>query len=338
MKELYHNIFEETISYPGQHIIPRNLLVVKQPGRSLMVDTAMCLPQDRRFVQEMLKNLEIDYKDLDIFITHDHPDHTGLVLELEELGARVFMNPDETRWRADLLHCYLSDDRTRKESLRIVGVTKQDTPEVYEAIMDYTNRAHREWRRDSDFPFIPAPPGTVLSYGEYRFEVVSMKGHTYGQCGLYEPEHRLLFCGDQIMTNIVPNVGSQQKDLGLLKSYLSSMEEMKHKYADCLYLTAHYGPIRDIVDEVDRIVLGYMDKCAIMKRVLEEEGRPLTTRDVGVRAYGRSQGPPDYRHFLSCTQIWIKTFSCLEYMYGEGFVERSERDGILYWQIKNACN
>lgn len=334
MREVYRNIFEETIVYPGQYIIPRNLLVVKQPGRSLMVDAAMCLPQDRKFVQDMLRELEIDYGELDIFITHDHPDHTGLVPELEELGARVFMNPAETMWRADLLHCYLSDDRTRRESLRIVGVTRQDTPEVYDAIMDYTNWAYMEWRREGDFPFIPAPPGTVLAYGEYRFQVVPMKGHTYGQCGLYEPEHKLLFCGDQIMTNIVPNVGSQQKDLGLLKSYLKSMEEMKHKYGDCLYLTAHYGPIEDIGREVDRIVLSYMDKCTSMKRVLEEAGRPLTTREVGVRAYGRSLGPPDYQHFLSCTQIWIKTFSCLEYMYGEGLLERGEEDGILYWSIK----
>lgn len=335
MREVYRNIFEETILYPGQHTIPRNLLVVKQPGRSLMVDTAMQLPEDRKFVFNMLKELDIDCSSLDIFITHDHPDHTGLVTELEALGARVLMNPDETRWRADLLHCYLSDDRTRKESLRTVGVTMQDTPEVYRAIMDYTNRAHQEWSHTGDFPFIPAPPGTILEYGEYRFEVVSLKGHTYGQCGLYEPAHRLLFCGDQIMTTIVPNVGSQQKDLELLKSYLESMEEMKHKYEDCLYLPAHYGPIEDIRKEVDRIVLGYMDKCAIMKRVLDEGGGWMTTRDVGVRAYGRSQGPPDYQHFLSCTMIWVKTFSCLEYMYGQGFVERTERDGIFYWRTRD---
>ena len=77
-----------------------------------------------------------------------------------------------------------------------------------------------------------------------------------------------------------------------------------------------------------------MDKCSIMKRVLEEDGGFLTTRDVGVRAYGRSQGPPDYQHCMSCTQIWVKTFSCLEYLYGEGFLERKDKEGILYWKAK----
>ena len=30
------------------------------------------------------------------------------------------------------------------------------------------------------------------------------------------------------------------------------------------------------------------------------------------------QGPPDYAHFASCTYIWAKTFSCMEYMMGGG--------------------
>ncbi|MDO4266936.1 MAG: MBL fold metallo-hydrolase, partial [Eubacteriales bacterium] len=79
MEEVYPNIFQQTIRYPGQWVIARNLLVVRQPGRSLMVDTAMNLPQDTEFVVKMLKELGISYQELDVFITHDHPDHSGLV-------------------------------------------------------------------------------------------------------------------------------------------------------------------------------------------------------------------------------------------------------------------
>ncbi|MDO4266935.1 MAG: MBL fold metallo-hydrolase, partial [Eubacteriales bacterium] len=247
-------------------------------------------------------------------------------------GSRIFMNPDEMKKRADLRHCYLSDAATRTESLRTVGVTPEHTPEVYKTILEYTERAHEQWGSQQDFDFIPTPPGTVLDYGQFHFQVVPLRGHTNGQCGLYEPEHRLFFCGDQIMTDIVPIVCTQYKNWGMLKSYLNSLDEMKHKYADCRFLSAHGGPIRDICREADRVILGYMDKCMIMKHVLEENGGKLTTRDVGVRAYGRSLGPPDYQHFMSCTQIWVKTFSCLEYLYGEGFIRRSEKDGILYWE------
>ena len=334
MQEIYHNIFEETIYYENRHTSPRNLYIIRQPARSLMVDTSFRYEHDLQVILGMLDKLKIDCHKLDLFITHDHPDHTGLVPDLAARGARVFMNPEETREHADLLHCYLADGATRAANMRTVGVTKEGTPEVYQAIMEYTDRAHQERKELPEFDFIPIHVGDIMEYGEYRFEVISLKGHTFGQCGLYEKTHRLLFCADQIMTTIVPIVGSQQKDLGLLKCYLESLGELKHKYAGCRMLPCHYGPIRDVKKEADRIILGYMDKCEIMKKVLEESPVPLTTRDVGVRAYGRSQGPPDYQHFISCTQIWAKTFSCLEYMYGEGLVKRTEEGGILYWQAE----
>lgn len=334
MQEIFHNIFQEVIDYQDRHISPRNLYIIRQPGRSLMVDTSFRYERDLQIVTGMVDELGIDYGELDIFITHDHPDHSGLAPDLAARGARIFMNPEETRKRADLLHCYLADAVSRTANLRTVGVTEADTPDVYQAIMEYTGRAYEERRELPDFDFIPVHAGEGMEYGEYRFEVVPLKGHTFGQCGLYEANHKILFCGDQIMTKIVPIVGSQQKDLGLLKCYLESLREMKHRYADCKILSCHYGPIKDVSREADRIAIGYMDKCAIMRDVLKESGTALTTRDVGVRAYGRNQGPPDYRHFFSCTQIWAKTFSCLEYMYGEGFVERTEVDGVLFWSAK----
>ena len=256
MKEIYKDIFTETIEYmvspppcrsrdggmvspppcrqgvKDRHRSPRNLYVVRQEGRSLMVDTSFRFEQDRQVIEGMLKELGIDCSCLDIFITHDHPDHTGLVPDLAAKGARIFMNPEETRKRSDLLHCYLADEKSRIDNFRTVGVTREHTPEVYQTMMEYTNRVYQERRELPDFDFTPVLPGEKLVYGPYQFESVSLKGHTFGQCGLRECGHKLLFCGDQIMTSIVPIVGSQQKDLGLLKCYLDSLGELKHRYAD----------------------------------------------------------------------------------------------------------
>lgn len=332
MREIKKNIFLETILYDNRHISPRNLYIIKGEDRSLMVDTSNNTERDWGILKNMVDALGIDCKKLDIFITHEHPDHTGLVPRLQELGAQAFMNPDETRKRVDLLHSYLADEHARIENLRIVGVTKEETPEVYDTFMEYTTKAYAASRSPLELKYTPIHPGNTLSYGGYTFEVVLLKGHTFGQCGLYERQKKLLFVGDQIMTDIVPIVGTQETDLGMLKCYMDSLGELKHFYKDCYFLPCHYGEIKDIEKEVNRIIFGYLEKCEIMKHVLEEAGTALTTRDIGVRTYGRSQGPPDYAHFASCTQIWAKTFSCMEYMMGEGFIERSERDGIIYWK------
>lgn len=188
-----------------------------------MVDTSFRFERDLKILRDMVKALGIDYHKLDVFITHDHPDHSGLAPALQALGARVYMNPEETKKPADLLHCYLADETIRIQNLRTVGVTRQEAPEVFRSIMEYTALAHEEHKETGDFPFLPVHPGQIMEYGKYSFEVVPLKGHTFGQCGLFEKSHGLLFCGDQIMTTIVPIVGSQEKDLGLLRCYMESL-------------------------------------------------------------------------------------------------------------------
>ena len=108
MQEIYHNIFQETISYSDRHMSPRNLYLIRQPGRSLMVDTSFRFERDWEILRSMVETLGVSYKDLDVFITHDHPDHSGLVQYYAAKGARILMNPDETKKRADLRHCYLA--------------------------------------------------------------------------------------------------------------------------------------------------------------------------------------------------------------------------------------
>ena len=79
MREIKKNIFLETIPYENRHMSPRNLYIIRGEDRSLMVDTSNNTERDWNILKGMADALGIDYKKLDIFITHEHPDHTGLV-------------------------------------------------------------------------------------------------------------------------------------------------------------------------------------------------------------------------------------------------------------------
>lgn len=74
-----------------------NIFIIpgKKGERSLMIDAGFqdenCLAQ----MEGVLKELDISYEDLDVFLTHKHHDHSGLASVYADRGATIYMNPLE---------------------------------------------------------------------------------------------------------------------------------------------------------------------------------------------------------------------------------------------------
>lgn len=334
MKEIYPNIFKKVIEFKDKHALPRNIYIIKQPERSLMIDTTYRFEHALKEINQMIAELDIDYKKLDIFITHNHPDHVGYVHEMQQLGATIYMNPEEADVKTDIIQCYLSKDTSEYVNLRSMGVTKERYPEEYDTLVMNLSRKLVEREEPYRFQYIPVRPGDKLDYKEYHFEVVSLKGHTIGQCGLYEREKKILFCGDQIVKNTIPIVVSQKRNLHLLKQYLDSLKDMKVKYQDCCILSCHNETIYDINAEANIIIESYEKQCEKTLLILKDHGEWMVTRDLGVQVYGGRYMASDYKKVTLCTHIWSKTFVCLEYLFEQKKVECKEEDGVIYWKAR----
>lgn len=333
MTELLPNLYLHVVKFHYKGSSPLNLYVVKSEERSLLIDTGLNFAYCKKELDDFLKELKISCHDLDVLITHNHPDHSGLAKELEEQGARIYMNPEEYNHKYDMLHCYMAEGERQVQTLAMVGVTQEITPELFE---HYKSDAAGEYGGKyavPEFHCTAIEPGAELIYGEYQFEVIALRGHTFGQIGLWEKQKKLVFCADQIMTTIVPIVGSMYRDTALLEYYMQSMETIKHSYGDCMLLPGHYKMITDVVKEVNRIVFSYLDKCEMMKQILENSQRELTVRQVGLIAYGKTEQSVEREGLSQFSMILAKTFSCLEYLYMEGFISRAERNGTLYWSV-----
>ena len=333
MEELFPGIYRETVQLQGAEVNPMNLYLVKGRAgeRSLLVDTGFGVEPCMEAVERLLGAAEISCQELDVFITHNHPDHSGLAGRLSALGARIYMNPEESIDRYDLLHCYLNTSACQEEQLRLIGVTREATPDVFRFFCQEQLSREDKYCELIEFPFIPVREGDVFLCGGYLFRALLLRGHTYGQMGLVEEEHRLLFCADQLMREIVPNIGTTWRDISLIKGYLSTMEQFKHTYREYTLLPGHYGVITDVRREANRIIFSYLDKCGLMKNILEQSREPLTVYQVGVLAYGRGRPLFGAASMTTVALILAKTFSCLEYLCEEGFAARKEQDGTLFW-------
>lgn len=341
MTELLPGIFEiELTSDQGVTREIHIFLIPGKPGeRSLMIDTGYRKQNCLKKMEEILEKLGISFDRLDVFLTHKHHDHTGLAAVYESRGARLFMNPEENRHPYDCL--YYNHERgkdsgnSQYEVLRSVGVTPEGTPEVWEMFMEIRRRveSNRGWEYEvPEFHSLPVTGGQLFSYGDYCFEAVPLRGHTYGQMGLLDRKKKLLFSGDQIIDGIVPIVGTTYEGDHLLEAYFRSLDQLMHQYGDCLLIPAHGDPIRDVRRVAERIVFSYLDKADMIKRILDHSGRKMTVREVACTAYGMRGIPEDTDEFVKLKMVMSKTFSCLEYLLDEDFVIRTERNGTYYWQ------
>lgn len=335
MKEIFPDIFCKVVEFEDKHALPRNLYIIKGTDRSLMIDTTYRYKHAWKEMNQMIQELNIDYKKLDLFITHNHPDHVGYVYELQQLGVNVYMNPEEAELKTDILQCYLSLDSSEYVNLHSMGLTKERYPEDYDEIIMNLSRKLVEREEPYTFQCIPVRPGDKLEYGEYHFEVVSLTGHTIGQCGLYDEEKKILFSGDQLVSKTVPIVMSQKRDLHLLAKFFQSMEEIGFMYNECTVLPCHNDIIKEPAVEAKRITESYLSQCQATFDILKETDEWMVTRDIGVQVFGGKYMAKNYDKVTFCTHIWSKTFACLEYMYDLGSVDRKEEDGIIYWKWSN---
>ena len=185
-----------------------------------------------------------------------------------------------------------------------------------------------------DFPFTPIAPGDRLSYGGYDFEVVSLAGHTSGQCGLVERNAKLFFCADQVILGLVPIVITSGKDQHLLTEYFASLRELASDYSGYRFLPGHYGEFTEIKEETDRIIAGYGERCTQLRQALAESNRPMTLLELDQALYIQRMQTYRYSFLFSYLHTWPKLFSCLDWLFETGVIDRTEQDGVLYWSLR----
>lgn len=340
MIERAPGIFEIALrSNEGKGIGEIRIFVIpgQEGERSLMVDAGfgeeVCLEQ----MLDALRELKLDCSMLDIFLTHKHHDHCGLASAFAERGARLFMNPEEDRHHYDCLYYHKSHD-AMEEQIKVlctVGVTEEKTPEIWKKFMEINERVeerHEGWAWIiKDYPYHSVYQGQVFHYGNYTFRAIGLKGHTYGQMGLYDDEHRIVFTADQILNGIVPIVATTHIDEHMLEGYFESLEYLKSHYRECLILPAHKGPIKDLSGVVEHIASAYLDKLDIIEGIIKQAGKAMTVQQTAFLAYGIREYPKSDDEFIKVKMVMSKTFSCLEFLYTKGFVARENREGTLYW-------
>ena len=242
-EEVLPNLFRIKIPLPDSPLRYLNSYVIRDCARSLIVDTGLnrkaCLEAMRRG----LNSLGIDLVKSDIFITHRHIDHFGLVAKLITDSTRIFMG---------------RSDKILLEAWKGIGaiaayLRRNGFPEhELKAVSDKHPAAQFDLR------WVPKvrvlDDGDVLKIGGYHFRCVATPGHTVGHTCLHEPTRKILLAGDHILMDITPNIVCWSNEEDPLRLFLASLDKVE-KLKVNLVLPGHRRLIdrpRDRIQELKK--------------------------------------------------------------------------------------
>ncbi|MDW7668929.1 MAG: MBL fold metallo-hydrolase [Bacillota bacterium] len=206
-----------------------------------------------------------------LFLTHLHADHTGLAAFFENLGLSIYISQVD----GEILNTSkdISDPFWR-------NLAKNEILQgLQEDNLDIKEHPGFKYRTKSKIKYIPAVPGEYIGIDKYNFKIVDLKGHTPGMVGLYEAEHKILFCGDHILRKITPNItdwGSEHGDM--LGKYFESLNLVYNMDIQYLF-SSHRFLIDDHKKRINELYKHHNDRLEEVRNTLKKLGK-ATVRTV----------------------------------------------------------
>lgn len=214
-KEIMPSLYQIEITLPKSPLRAVNCYLIKGKERFLLIDTGMNRDECRRDMFASLKELGVEPGNLDLFVTHLHIDHLGLMGELTTGNSTIYFN----RREATML-----DFSQHWEEVgafyRLNGFPLEIMEKALEGHPGYT------WAHNNMQKLSLTRDGDAIEIGDYCFKCVETPGHSPGHMCLYEPDKKFFISGDHILYEITPNVSMSSSKANPLKDYLASLDKV----------------------------------------------------------------------------------------------------------------
>lgn len=196
-----------------------------------VLDTGLNVPAGQGVWLATFARLGISPGDIrQIVLTHSHPDHFGLAGWLQSLVASetsapappVYMSVRE----AELARMTWMQPNGFGQQVLEFWYTCGVPEHLAEPLLLQTLKTRALTRPHP--PVIESlQPGSVLQIGRRSLQVIHAPGHSDAQLIFYDPDDRLLLCGDQVLIKITPNVSLWPAgEPDPLRRYLASLREL----------------------------------------------------------------------------------------------------------------
>ena len=198
-----------------------NAYLIATDERNLLVDTGVSHEASYEVLRSALQDLRVDMARTDVFATHFHIDHLGLIAAIAHEDTRVYLSArDEELFRGRGASSYRGTVKTR---LSCEGFPLADLDELERTDASLIPRARLADCRSVSRTW---PTGTSCATAATGCAPFSTPGHTPGHQCLYLPDQKIMFFGDHVLMNSSPNMAPFPGEADSLGDYLESLEKV----------------------------------------------------------------------------------------------------------------
>jgi glyoxylase-like metal-dependent hydrolase (beta-lactamase superfamily II) len=322
-EEIFPGLYRIEIPLPQSPLKTLNSYVIKGPDRNLLIDTGFNRMECLEAMQAGLHELSVDLKKTDIFITHLHADHFGLVSKLIGPSCRVFFNRPEK----ELIESF-EGFQVMIEFAEKNGFPKDQLGTVLSR--HPANLYGSDWLPELSL----LEDKDTIAYGPYHLQCVTTPGHTDGHICLYEPHYKFLLSGDHILADITPNIQCWLENRNPLQEYLKSLDKVSALEVD-LVLPGHRRLIKDHRARIKALKDHHEIRLREILSILEEG--PMNAFQIASQMTWDivAESWDDF----PVSQQWFATgeaISHLKYLEKEEKIIQEEEDTIIRYKLKSS--
>jgi glyoxylase-like metal-dependent hydrolase (beta-lactamase superfamily II) len=254
-----------------------------------------------------------------VFVTHIHPDHSGLAAWLQERYRVPVLMSAHTH---DLLRTLATGEGRPRAGQVEEFFHSHGLSDVAQVLPMF--RPERFGRMTSGLPQVErlVAEGDTVRWGGGEWSAMQTDGHAQGHLCLSNAAARVLISGDQVLPSISSNIsyGFHVADANPLRSYLDSLQRLRALSAATLVLPSHGVPFQGLHQRIDDLTMHHEEQLAKVEQRCSE---PRTAAELL---------PTMFRRELKGMHLFLafgEALAHLEYLVHAGRLRRETSAGVI---------
>ncbi|WP_245831819.1 MBL fold metallo-hydrolase [Oceanobacillus senegalensis] len=297
-----------------------NFYLIETGHSLILVDAGWNNDDSKRALQQTLEENDFSLSDLtDIVLTHNHPDHIGLVNQItDKHPIPVFAHKDaipRMKREREFLEMRLEFFKKLYEEMGCGEAGEKQVRYLRDAIEKNSGQS------------IQAEI-TPIGNTHRNFQVIEVPGHAPDQIALWSEKRRELLSGDLLIDHISSNALVEPdyngERLPTLLQHKHSLEKVLNLSVDRVF-SGHGMVIENPTTLIKKRIVGMERKAQKFKNLMKEEG--LTTASDIAKVYYKKS------YFTQFSLVMSEVIGHLDYMERNEQITKEKKHAVWHYSI-----